>query len=126
GFPAQGVGADPFEIVMDWLLAEHSLEQGGVGDDGSRIARAWRTVVNLEIASRYAPDRVDHLADGIAVPVAAIGDERALPLPQMLKRQAVRGDQIADMDVVAYACPVRGRVSGSVDGHAGALAERGF
>lgn len=53
--------------------------------------------------SRYFTDSIDNLADGKAVPVAAIEHEPRSASFEIIKAIQMRGDEIGDMDIVANA-----------------------
>ena len=69
---------------------------------------------------------VEHLAHAVAVPVAAVGDQRLAAVAQVVERIQVRGGEILDVDVVAHAGAVGRRVVGAEDRQVGALADRGL
>src|SRR5262245_60589476 len=102
-FPRQRVGDDGFQIVKARLPTEGGMDALAGGDDVRRVARPARGELDLEIDTRHALDGLDHLQHRMSATVAAIergGDAAAAQIGEGL---AMRGDEIANVNIIADA-----------------------
>src|SRR5262245_43708379 len=125
-FPRQRVGDDGFQIVKARLPSERGMDALAGGDDVRWVARPARGELDLEIDARDALDGFDHLKHRMSATVATIergGDAAAAQIGECL---AVRGDEIANVNIIADASTVRRRIVGAEHLHIRSPAERGL
>ncbi len=97
----------------------------GGGDQDRRVAGAAAGDHDRDLAAGDPLDRLDHLVDREAAAVAQVADQ-VLARLRRVQGQQVRVGQVRDVDVVADAGAVRGRVVVAVDRDVLALPERGL
>ena len=117
---------DGRQVVVAGLPAELRANEVRFRHHLDGVAAPPRSDPALEIAPGDLLDRVEHLLDRVAAAVAAIDDEVFPAGAQVAKRCEVRPHQIGDVDVVAHAGPVHGRIVVAEDLDEGADAERGL
>src|SRR3569623_2039149 len=125
-FPGERMRDDRVEVLELRLPVEARMDALDIGDQRRRIAVAARRDVDLEVDAADALDRRAPLAHRGAAAIAAVEGRADAARTQMRERGRMRGDEVADMDVVALAGAVGRRILGAVDVELGALAERGF
>src|SRR6218665_2714643 len=102
-FPSIGRFDDFVEVVMLGHPAEQAAHLFAGGGDRRRIARTPRAFLRYEVDPRDRTHRFPHLPHRIALAIGAV-ERRALPtLAQVLEQQRMGGDQVGDVDIVAYA-----------------------
>src|SRR5262245_28991029 len=70
--PCHGMLDNRVEIVELGRPTKLRADARRIRDDHCRVAGTARRQLDLEVAAAHAPDRVDHLEDGIAVAIAAV------------------------------------------------------
>jgi len=70
--------------------AQLGFGQGGIGDEGGRIARTRRPHLDVETAARHLAHRLRHLLDREALTVAEVEAAAPAAVPQPLEGQHVR------------------------------------
>src|SRR6266550_1961851 len=95
--------SNDIEIVELRRPAKLSAQARAVGDDRCRIAGAAGGEPYSKIAPAHVLDRLDHLEDRGAVPVAAIERFAAAAAAQVRQRRRMRADEVGDVNVVADA-----------------------
>src|SRR5262249_20841423 len=108
--PVERLFDDGVEVVALRAPAERGADEIGLGDDRGGIAGAPARDIHLEVDARDALDDVDHLADGITASVAAITRKALAAASEIGERGHMRVDEVADLDVVAQAGAVAGRI----------------
>src|SRR5262245_36615018 len=106
-FPRQCMGDDGFQIVKARPPAERGTYALAGGDDVRWVARASRGKLDLEIAARHALDGLDHLQHRMSPAVAAIERGGGAAAAQIGERLRMRGDEIADVNIIADAGTIR-------------------
>ena len=112
------------EIVVPGPPAELGANAVGLRHDGGRIAGAAGRERDLEIDARDRLHDVDHLEHRVAAAVAAIERQAAAAAAQMVEGDEMGVGEVADLDVVAHAGAVGGRIIGAEHLDVRAVAER--
>src|SRR5262249_25081857 len=102
-FPRQCVGDDGLQIVKARLPSERGTDALAGGHDVRRVARPPRGELDLEIDARHALDGLDDVQHRMSAAAAAIERGGWAAGAQIGERLAMRGDEIADVDVIADA-----------------------
>ena len=110
---------DRVEIVELRRPAELRAQAPAVGDDRGRIACAAAGEPHGKVAPAHALDRLDHLQNRGAVPIAAVERLAFAAAAQMPQRRQMGAREIGDMDVIADAGAVGRVVVGAKNLHAG-------
>src|SRR5690348_11019954 len=106
--PFEGGEDNGVEIVEPRPPAELAADALGARDERRRVARATRLLADVELCTRRALDRGEHLAHAVAVTIAHIERGGRATAAQIVERVDVRGGEVADVQVVAYAGAVGG------------------
>jgi hypothetical protein len=116
-FPGQR-GPDHFlKAVVGRLPTQDVTDAVGAGDKGGGITGPARGIGDRQGIADHLFDRTQDLADGEATAVSAVHQQVAAVGNQMTERQDMGVGQIGNVDIVADAGTVRGRIIGAVDGN---------
>src|SRR4051812_21523940 len=99
---------DAVEVVVARPPTQLRADAVGLGHDLCRIARPARRDADLEIHARNLPDDIDDLLNRVAAAIAAVQGQAAAAAAEVVERHEMSVDEVADLDVVAQAGPVRG------------------
>src|SRR5215510_2203544 len=110
--PGPGAGDDFVQVIVLRLPAEFTFDLFRRSNQDRRISGPARLFDGWDAVSRDLSRGLDHLADGITVAASKIVDH-LVPVLEIFKRKQVRRHEIRDVDVVADAASIRGRIIGA-------------
>jgi hypothetical protein len=120
----QGVAQDLLEVVVPRLPAEPLEDAGVVGHHRRRVARAPPGGGHLERPAEDPGEGCDHLAHREAAAVAAVQGQALAAAGQVLNGLHVGVGEVGDVDEIAHAGAIGGRVVVAEHGDLRAEAER--
>jgi hypothetical protein len=103
---------------MLWLPTEFLPRAGGVGNQNRRIARPAWTDMHRHVAIGDTAHAIDDLAHRPAVAGAEVERRTRRPVGQRAQRRDMRRRQVGDVNVIAHARAVWGRIIIAEDGEA--------
>jgi hypothetical protein len=118
--PCERLANDCWKIVVLWRPAERGLDTLRARDERGRIARTAAGNPHLEIGAEHLLDAIDDFQHRDAMAVAAIAGETFATFAQVGERHEMRRDQIGDLNIVADAGAIPGRIIGAEDFKTGA------
>src|SRR5688572_7952333 len=124
--PVERGAHDGVQLVVLRRPLEQLAHAVALGDQAGRVARAARLFADVEFGAGDALHAVEYLAHAVAMPVTHVGRERIAAGPQVIQGVEMRAGEIGDVNVVAYAGAVRGRVVRAEHRQLTALADRVF
>src|SRR5262245_49485587 len=113
--PAESRPDYVIQVAALWPPAKALVEKVGIRNQCRRIAGPPRGFPHIQRRAADAGHRAQDFAHGMTAAVSAVQDEAIAPLLQATQSQEMDIGEVANMDVVANACAIAGRIVGAVD-----------